>query len=102
MAVSLASGDQPLDGDRRASVTTLLTQFSERQRRQALDRFGALRAHVEDNVPLAEIARQRKLPLRTLERWLRGYREHGLAGLVRKPRSNRGQHQLPQELQHLL
>src|SRR5439155_11675036 len=33
---------------------------------------------------------------------LRGYREHGLAGLVRKPRRNRGQHQLPQELQHLI
>ena len=102
MAVSLASGDQPLDGDRRASATTVLTQFSERQRRQALDRFGVLRAQVEDNVPLAEIARQRKLPLRTLERWLRGYREHGLAGLVRKPRSNRGQHRLPPELQHLI
>src|SRR5216684_1480964 len=33
---------------------------------------------------------------------LRGYRERGLAGLVRKPRNNRGQHQLPTELQHLI
>ena len=33
---------------------------------------------------------------------MRGYGEHDLAGLVRKPRSNRGQHQLPQELQHLI
>ncbi len=102
VAGSPASDDQPMGGDPSASAATVLTQFSERQRGQALDRFGVLRAHVEDKVPLAEIARQHKLPLRTLERWLRGYREHGLAGLVRKPRSNRGQHQLPQELQHLL
>ncbi len=102
VAGSPASDDQPMGGDPSASAATVLTQFSERQRGQALDRFGVLRAHVEDKVPLAEIARQHKLPLRTLERWMRGYREHGLAGLVRKPRSNRGQHQLPQELQHLI
>ncbi len=102
VAGSPASDDQPMGGDPSASAATVLTQFSERQRGQALDRCGMLRAHVEDKVPLAEIARQHKLPLRTLERWMRGYREHGLAGLVRKPRSNRGQHQLPQELQHLI
>jgi len=102
VAGSAASDDQPMGGHRSASAATVLTQFSQRQRGQALDRFGVLRAHVEDKVPLAEIARQHKLPLRTLERWLRGYREHGLAGLVRKPRRNRGQHQLPPELQHLI
>src|SRR5712692_4579336 len=66
VAGSPASDDQPMGGDPSASAATVLTQFSERQRGQALDRFGVLRAHVEDKVPLAEIARQHKLPLRTL------------------------------------
>jgi putative transposase len=80
----------------------VLTEFSEAQRSQALDRFGLLRPFLEDGVPLAEVARQHKLPLRTLERWLHRYRERGLAGLVRKPRISRGQHQLPAELQHCI
>ena len=80
----------------------MLTEFNEAQRSQALDRFGLLRPFLEDRVPLAEIARQRKLPLRTLERWLQRYRQRGLAGLARKPRMNRGQHQLPAKLQHVI
>ena len=80
----------------------MLTNLSEAQRLQALDRFGLLRLCLEDGVPLAEIARQQGLPVRTLERWLHGYRQRGLAGLARKPRIRRGQHQLPTELMHLI
>jgi putative transposase len=80
----------------------VLAEFSETQRSQALDRFGLLRPFLEDGVPLAGVARQHKLPLRTLERWLHRYRQRGLAGLVRKPRIGRGQYQLPEELQQCI
>jgi hypothetical protein len=52
-----------------------LTSFAEEERRQAVERFGVLRPHVEDGVSLARLARQHGMPLRTPERWL-----HRLAG----------------------
>jgi putative transposase len=38
------------------------------------------------------------VPLRTLQRWLARYRNSGLAGLGRRPRSDRGQRALPEQL----
>ncbi|MGH3338889.1 MAG: helix-turn-helix domain-containing protein, partial [Propionibacteriaceae bacterium] len=35
-------------------------------------------------MPLARVAREQGIPLRTAERWLHQYRQHGLPGLVRK------------------
>ena len=51
---------------------------------------------------LAKIADHHNLSLRKLERWVRRYRRHGLAGLVRAAYANRGRRRLPQELQHLI
>jgi putative transposase len=67
-----------------------------------LERFGVLRPALEDGVPLAHVARQHQLQLRTLQRWLRAYRQHGLAGLARKPHRNRGQRRLRSELEQLI
>jgi putative transposase len=47
---------------------------------------------VEHSVPLTHIARQHGIALRTLERWLAHYRRHGLAGLSRRGRRDRGHH----------
>jgi hypothetical protein len=69
--------------DRLAAARRARFVGREAQRSQALDRFGLLRPFLEDGVPLAEIARQHKLPLRTLERWLHRYRQRGPAGLAR-------------------
>src|SRR5918911_2871864 len=80
----------------------MLTQIPETQRDRALDHFGVLRPCLEDGVPLADIARQHGLSVRTLERWLHAYRTRGLAGLARKPRRTRGQRRLPTELQHFI
>ena len=68
----------------------------------ALERFGLLRPTLEDGVPLAHVARAHQLQLRTLQRWLRAYRQRGLAGLARKPHRNRGQRRLPSELEQLI
>ena len=46
-----------------------------------------LRPCLENGVPLAQLSRERKLQLRTLQRWVRAYRQRGLLGLVRSDES---------------
>jgi len=41
-----------------------------------------LRPHLEDGVPLAQVAREAGVPERTAQRRLARYREGGLAGLA--------------------
>ncbi len=79
-----------------------LAHLTKATRRLALARFELLRPHLENGVSLSRLARQHSVPLRTLERWLRKYRQDGLGGLVRKPYANRGRRRLPTELQHLI
>lgn len=59
------------------------TEAHESERPQALERFFVIRPFLEDGVPLAQIAREQTIPLRTLSRWVKRYREAGLAGLSR-------------------
>ena len=68
----------------------------------ALERFQLLRPALEESVPLAALARQQRIPLRTAQRWLRRYRQQGLAGLARTPHRDRGQRRLPEELRSLI
>ncbi|MGW4095068.1 Mu transposase C-terminal domain-containing protein [Nocardia sp. NPDC004750] len=67
-----------------------LAGLSETERRAAMDRFEVLRPHLEDDVPLTRAAAHAGVPLRTAQRWLRRYRDKGLAGLVRRPRTSSG------------
>jgi hypothetical protein len=46
-------------------------------------------------VPLARVARDHGVVLRTAQRWLCRYRAHGLAGLFRAPRADRGRRTFP-------
>jgi hypothetical protein len=62
----------------------LLAELRESERKRALERFDLLRPCLEDGVPLARLAREHEIQLRTLQRWLRAYRQNGLVGLVRK------------------
>jgi putative transposase len=71
--------------------SALLTILSEDQRAQALERFVILRPTLEEGVPQTQIARTYNLPLSTVQRWIKRYRERGLLGLARQPRSDRGQ-----------
>jgi putative transposase len=69
-----------------------LTALTDAERARALGRFHFLQPCVEDGVPLARLARQQGVALRTAQRWLQRYRQHGLAGLVRQTRADRGHH----------
>ena len=61
-------------------------------------RWAILRLHVEDQVPLAVLARHHGLGVRTLERWHARYRTSGFEGLRSKPRADAGGHRFPGEL----
>jgi putative transposase len=82
--------------------TKLLTELSAVQRKQALERFRRLQQYLENRVPLAQLAREQQIPRRTLHRWLRAYRQHGLVGLARKAREDRGRRFMPTELEQLI
>jgi putative transposase len=67
-----------------------LTALSEEQRAQALERFAQLRPALEEGVSQAQIARTLGVSLRTVQRWVKSYREQGLVGLAPAGRSDKG------------
>jgi putative transposase len=56
----------------------------------AEERWRILRLHVEDQVPLAALARNTGISARTLQRWHRRYLDGGIAGLDDHPRVDAG------------
>jgi putative transposase len=70
---------------------TALSAFSEAQRAEALRRFQIIRPFLEDGVPLTRLAESHDLKLRTLRRWVQQYRTHGLSGLLRSVRKDKGE-----------
>lgn len=62
------------------------------------DRWRILRLHVEDDIPLAALARETGTALRTLQRWHRLYRTGGLTALEQRPRTDAGNRRTPAEL----
>jgi putative transposase len=68
-----------------------LVASTETQRTHALEHFRLIRPFLEDGVPLTQIAAVHQLSVRTLRRWVQQYRLHGLAGLIRAARKDKGQ-----------
>ena len=68
----------------------------------ALSRFRLLRPVLHNGVSVPAISAASGIPAPTLRRWLRLYRLHGLAGLRRRTRSDRGQRHLPPPLASLI
>ena len=79
-----------------------LSGLSEAERAQAFERFELLRPVLEEGVPLARVARDRGIALRTARRWAGQYRREGLAGLARKGRSDRGKRHLSDTLRQAI
>ncbi|MWJ49286.1 helix-turn-helix domain-containing protein, partial [Clavibacter michiganensis] len=55
-----------------------------------LERWRVLRLHVEDQIPLAALARTTGVSARTLQRWLHLYRAGGIAALDPQARVDAG------------
>lgn len=80
-----------------------LTALSEAQRTQASERFAIIRPVLEEGVTQAQVARLRNVPPSTVQRWVKRYREQGLAGLADTPRSDKGKpRRLPTEAIQLI
>jgi putative transposase len=59
-----------------------LTALSEEQRTQAQGRFAIIRPALEDGITQARVARTHNIPTSTVQRWVKHFREMGLAGLA--------------------
>ena len=69
---------------------TALTELLEQQRQCAFGRYQALRPHLEQDVPLARVAADASMPLRTAQRWVSRYQRFGWPGLTRAGRTDQG------------
>lgn len=89
---------------RDAAVPTppLSRVLTQQDREQALQRFRLLQAGIDEDVPVARIARHVGVAVRTAQRWAQQYRAYGLAGLVRKKRADAGRRRLPADLHVLI
>ncbi|MDH3603385.1 MAG: helix-turn-helix domain-containing protein, partial [Candidatus Tectomicrobia bacterium] len=82
---------------------TPLSELTEQERAQAMERFDVLRPFLEEQVELLQIAHQHQLSLRTLRRWIQRYHTSGLAGLIRQRRADQGERRrLTSTLQQLV
>lgn len=69
----------------------------------ALEKFQIIQSHIESDVSLLQIAKHHDLSLSTVKRWVEAYQAHGLTGLERKTRSDKGERKLiSQELEELV
>lgn len=63
-----------------------------------LGRWRILRLHVEDDIPLAALARETGTGRLTLQRWHHFYRTGGIAALELRSRADAGTRRTPVEL----
>ena len=56
-----------------------MTSLSDAQRTQALERFALLRPTLEGQMTQTQLAHEQHVSLSTIQRWMKQYREHGLA-----------------------
>jgi transposase-like protein len=83
--------------------TILLTALSPDERTRALQRYQILQPFLEHGLSLSQLAHHHDIPRRTLYDWLAQYQRHGLAGLTRRSRRDRGHHRgLRPELKELI
>ncbi|MGH2495386.1 MAG: substrate-binding domain-containing protein [Ktedonobacteraceae bacterium] len=67
-----------------------LADLSEDQRTQAYTRFTIICPVLEDGVSQSHVARIHNVPVSTVQRWVKRYRENGIAGLADAERSDKG------------
>lgn len=94
-AIPLRDGDRPF-------ADPLADTFRKQTMDEAMRRFALLRPHIEEGISLVSVARAADVPIRTAQRWLSRYREHGLDGLSRRTRSDGDKRKLPDDLVRLI
>ena len=79
-----------------------LTELSDSERQQALARYRLLQPYLEGQTTLKSLIDRHGIARRTAQRWVKQYRQKGLAGLARQQRSDRGQPRVEPALQQLI
>lgn len=69
----------------------------------AIEKFEIIQPYLEEDIPLSQIAKISSKGLSTLKRWVNNYKTHGLEGLERQGRSDKGARNLiTKELEELV
>lgn len=92
----------PSSMDKDEETKTGMAGLTASQREEAMARFAVLKPHIDEGIPLSEVARDTNTPTRTAQRWLSRYRNGGLAALARPARSDAGHHKLPADVVQLI
>jgi putative transposase len=66
-----------------------LTSLSQEQQTQATSHLTTIRPALEKEITQAEIAHTHQISLRTVQRWIKSYREQGLTGLADPARADK-------------
>ncbi|MBA3535680.1 MAG: DDE-type integrase/transposase/recombinase [Tatlockia sp.] len=67
-----------------------LTQLSDDERENATRKYQIIEPYINGEQLLKKIAEYKSIPIRTLNLWVRKYRTHGLVGLARQSRCDKG------------
>jgi putative transposase len=67
-----------------------LTQFSDDERESATQKYQIIEPYLTGKQSLKLLAENKAIPIRTLNLWVKKYRTHGLVGLVRQSRGDKG------------
>jgi len=76
-----------------------LAELSDDERDKACQKYQIIQPYINNEVLLKTIAKNSGIPIRTLGSWIKNYHVHGLAGLVRRIRGDKG---LPRKYDALL
>jgi putative transposase len=82
--------------------SSVLSGLPEADRARAMERFQTIRPYLEEGIPVAQLARHKGIPLRTVWRWIGHYRKGGLGGLARKERGDKDQRKISPPLQQAI
>ncbi len=74
----------------KRNASEFLTEMSEDERRDAFARYEIIGPYLDGDCTQVELSKTSGIPVKTLQRWVQRYRERGLCGLGRIPRSDRG------------
>lgn len=67
-----------------------LTQFSDDERENATRKYQIIEPYINGEQLLKAVAENKSIPIRTLSLWVKKYHTHGLAGLARQSRGDKG------------
>ncbi|GGG08822.1 MULTISPECIES: Mu transposase C-terminal domain-containing protein [Cysteiniphilum] len=67
-----------------------IAELSESQRQDAHKKYQLIEPYLNGSTKLNDLAKNKNIPLRTLNFWLKKYRQEGLHGLARKSRQDKG------------